>query len=63
MGIDLRVGHDPLTLKPIVEVLKDGELVACISDHDGGLRVAGEHLDGVDHEAGNPPALVIKFTK
>lgn len=63
MGVSFRLSTNTLTQKPMVEVLKDGEPLANIYGHDSELRVVSEHLDGVDHEASNPPAIVIKFTK
>jgi len=45
----------------MVEVWRDGEFIAGIYGHEEGLRIVSKHLDGVAHETGLPPALVVKF--
>lgn len=62
MGIEFRVSTNTITEKPVVEALKNGEVIAYIYGHDDGLRVVSKYLDGVDHEPGFPPALVIKLS-
>ena len=66
MGIEFRVGEHTMTHKPMVEVFDDGELIACIYGHDGGIRIVSKYLDGVDHEPpsgpGFPPAVVVNLS-
>ena len=61
--MEFRVSTNTLTQKPMVEVWKDGEFIASIDGHDDGMRIVSKYLDGVEHEAANPPAMVIRFTK
>ena len=49
--------------KPVVEVWKGGEFIASIYGHEDGMRIVSKYLDGVEHEAGMPPSIVIKFSK
>jgi len=62
MGIEFRLSTNTLTEKPMIEVWKDGECIASIYGHDDGMRIVSTYLDGVDHELGFPPAVVIKLS-
>jgi len=59
--IDFNISTDSATGNPMVEVWRDGEFIADIYGHQDGIRVVSKYLDGVQHEAGSPPALVIRF--
>ena len=61
--MEFRLATHSQTGKHMVKVWKDGLFIASIYGHDDGLRVVSKYLDGVEHEAGNPPAMVIRFTK
>lgn len=61
--MEFRVGTHNVTGKPMVEVWQDGVFLASIYVHEDGLRIVSKHLDGVEHEVGMPPAMVIRFTK
>ena len=62
MGIEFRVSEHTMTHKPMVEVWKDGELIAGVYGHDDGIRIVSKYLDGVDREPNFPPAIVIKLS-
>jgi len=48
----------------MMEVSLDGcVVIARIYPHPEGIRIVSEYLDGVEHEAVTPPALVVKFTR
>ncbi|GAI31445.1 unnamed protein product [marine sediment metagenome] len=55
--------HNQLPGKMMVEYWRGKEYVAGIYPHEDGIRIVSKHLDGVEHEAGNPPAVVIRFSK
>ena len=55
--------HNLLPGKMMVEYWRGKEFVACIYPHEDGIRIVSKYLDGVEHEAGNPPAMIIRFTK
>ena len=46
----------------MIEISQDGVVIARIYPHPEGIRIVSEYLDGVEHEAVMPPALVVKFT-
>lgn len=60
--MQFRVGTQLGKGKPMVEVWQDGKFIAGIHTHDDGLRIVSDHLDGVQHETGLPPALVVKLS-
>ena len=62
MGMEFRVGDHTMTHKPMVEVMENGEFVAGIYGHNGGIRIVSKYLDGVDHELCSPPALVVRLS-
>ena len=62
MGIEFRVSEHTMTHKSMVEVFEDGEFIAGIYGHDGGIRIVSKYLDGVDHEPCFPPAVVVKLS-
>ncbi len=49
--------------EPMVEVWRDDTFVASIYGHEEGVRIVSKYLDGVEHEVGMPPAIVIKLSK
>ncbi len=51
-----------VTRKPMVEVWKDAKFIASIYAHEDGMRIVSKYLDGVEHEVGMPPAIVIKLS-
>ena len=53
---------DEETGAEIIELRQDGILVGVIYPHEEGIRVVSEHLDGVQHETGWPPAVVVRFS-
>lgn len=57
------VPHSILLGQQMVEFWRDGQFVAGIYPHEDGLRIASKYLDGVEHEAGTPPGIVVKFFK
>jgi len=61
--MEFRIGNHTVTGKPMVEVWKDGEFIACIYGHEDGMRIVSKYLDGVEHEAVIPPSVVIRFSK
>ena len=61
--MEFRIGTHTVTGKPMVEVWKDGLFIAYIYGHEDGMRLVSKYLDGVEHEAGIPPSMVIRFTK
>ncbi|MBA7538226.1 hypothetical protein ES705_30500 [subsurface metagenome] len=61
--MEFRTKTDTTTGKPMVEVWLEGEFIASIYVHEDGIRIVSKYLDGVEHEAGMPPSVVIKFSK
>lgn len=61
--MEFRIAKHNITGKDMVEVWQNGTSLAVIYSHEDGIRIVGKHLDGVEHEAGNPPAMVIRFSK
>ncbi len=61
--MELRIATHKETGKPMVEALRDGVVMAGIFVHEDGVRIFSRHLDGVQHEAGFPPSVVIRFSK
>lgn len=57
------VTHSMLLGKQMVEFWRDGQLVAGIYPHEDGIRIVSNYLDGVEHEVGMSPSIVIKFSK
>jgi len=47
----------------MMEVSDGCVVIARIYPHPEGIRIVSEYLDGVEHEAVTPPALVVKFTR
>lgn len=56
------LGTDTETGKPMVEAWKDGECVATIDGHDDGIRIVSKYLDGLKHEVGYPPGVILKLS-
>ena len=52
-----------MTGEPMVEVWRDGEFIAGIYVHKGGMLIVSKYLEGVEHEADVPPSILIKFSK
>lgn len=61
-GIEFRVGTNTETEKPMVEFWNDGKFIAGIYGHENGVRLVSKYMDGVEHELGYPPSIVIKFS-
>ncbi len=61
-GTEFRVGTHTETGKPMVEFWKDSKFIAGIYGHEDGMRIVSKYLDGVAHEAGMPPGVVIKLS-
>ena len=60
--MEFRIGTHTETGKPMVEAWKDGKFVAGIYGHDDGIRIASKYLDGLEHEASYPPAVILKLS-
>ena len=60
--MEFRIGTHKETGKPMVEAWKDGEFVAGIYGHDDGMRIVSKYLDGLEHEASYPPAVILKLS-
>jgi hypothetical protein len=37
--------------------------VAGIHPHEDGIRIVSKYIDGVEHEPGYPPAVVVQLSK
>ena len=61
--MEFRISANALTGRPMVEVWKDDKFIASIYAHEDGMQIVSKYLDGVEHEAGTPPSMVIKFSK
>ncbi|MBA7610219.1 hypothetical protein ES703_17425 [subsurface metagenome] len=61
--MEFRIVTHSMAGRPTVEVWKDDEIVAAIHSHDDGIRVVSKYLDGVEHETGYPPAVVVHLSK
>jgi len=42
--------------------VSDGCVIGRIYPHSEGIRIVSEYLDGVQHEAVMPPAVVVRFS-
>jgi len=47
----------------MIEVSQNGCVIGRIYPHPEGIRIVSEYLDGVQHEPGMPPAVVIRFSE
>jgi hypothetical protein len=47
----------------MVECWRGGVFVAGIYPHEDGIRVVSKYMDGVKHEIGYPPAVVVQLSK
>ena len=46
-----------------VEFCRDGVFVAGIYPHEDGIRIVSKYMDGIKHEPGHPPAVVLQLTR
>ena len=61
--MELQKELDPATGQEMIQLSENGCVIGGIYPHSEGIRIVSEHLDGVEHEAVMPPALVVKFTR
>uniref|UniRef100_A0A6H1Z829 Uncharacterized protein n=2 Tax=viral metagenome TaxID=1070528 RepID=A0A6H1Z829_9ZZZZ len=61
--MELQKEVDAETGQEMIQLLENGCVIARIYPHPEGIRIVSEYLDGVQHEAVMPPALVVKFTR
>ncbi len=57
------VPHSMLLGKQAVECWRDGVFVAGIYPHQDGIRIVSKYMDGVEHELGYPPSVVMHLSK
>ena len=63
-NIEFRVKpHGTLPGNQMVEFCRDGVFVAGIHPHEDGIRIVSKYIDGVEHEPGYPPAVVVQLSK
>ena len=63
-NIEFRVKpHGTLPGNQMVEFYCDGVFVAGIHPHEDGIRIVSKYIDGVEHEPGYPPAVVVQLSK
>ncbi len=55
--------HGTLPGNQMVEFWRDGVFVAGIYPHEDGIRIVSKYMDGVEHEPGYPPAVVVQLSK
>lgn len=61
-GTEFQVVTHAVTREPMVEFWKDGKIIAGIYGHEDGMRIVSKYMDGVEHELGYPPGVVIKLS-
>jgi len=61
--IEFLIAEHALTGSKMVEVWRDGVFIATIYAHQNVLQIVSKYLDGIAHEAANPPAVIIKFSE
>jgi len=61
--VEFRIGTHTMTGRPMVEVWQDGKLKASIYSLDDGVKVVSKYLDGVEHDPGYPPAVVVHLSQ
>ena len=54
--------HGILPSNQMVEFWRDGVFVAGIYPHEDGLRIVSKYMDGVEHEPGYPPSVVMHLS-
>ena len=47
----------------MVEFWRDGVFVAGIYPHEDGIQIVSKYMDGVEHESGYPPSVVMHLSK
>ena len=63
-NIEFRVKpHGILPGNQMVELFRDGVFVAGIYPHEDGIRIVSKYMDGVKHEPGSPPAVVLQLSR
>lgn len=55
--------HQGLTGYEMIELWRDGELVAGIYPQDDGILVVSKYMTHVEHEKGEPPSALIHLGK
>jgi len=60
--MEFRIATHTLTGDDMVEVWRDGEFVGGVYSHKEGLRIVSKHLNGVKHEVGMPPVVIVKLS-
>lgn len=60
--MDFRIVTHMETEKPMVEAWEDGKFVAGIYGHEEGIRIVSKYLDGVEHDVGYPPGVILKLS-
>ncbi len=61
--MEFRLGTDTAAGRIMVEVWRDGTFVAGIYKHDDGIKIVSKYLDGLEHDSGYPPAVVVHFSQ
>jgi len=60
--VEFRVAIHTATGGAMVEVWHDARFIASIFTHKDGLRIVSKYLDGVEHDVGYPPAVILKLS-
>ena len=55
--------HTTLPGKTMVEYWRDGRFVASIYPHQDGIQIVSKYMDGVKHEPGYPPTVVVHLSE
>jgi len=55
--------HETLPDNQMVEVWRGGVFVAGIYPHEDGLKLVSKYWDGVEHDPGYPPCVIMHLTK
>lgn len=55
--------HGTLPGNQMVELRQGKVFVASIYPHEDGILIVSKYIDGVEHEPGYPPAVVVHLNK
>ncbi|GAH85636.1 unnamed protein product [marine sediment metagenome] len=55
--------HETMPGNQMVELWRDGVFMAGVYPHEDGIRIVSKYMDGVEHEPGYPPGVVMHLTK
>ncbi|MBA7593462.1 hypothetical protein ES703_00382 [subsurface metagenome] len=55
--------HGILPGNQMVELWREGVFVAGIYPHEDGIRLVSKYMDGVEHEPGYPPSVIVHLSK